>query len=244
MLKFIQMEFFKLKNSKMFLLTLLGSLAPTLLVYLGFVGRLDFGESINYALLSGQTHLYMLGVFGVFLTTVIVSYMFSREYSEHTLKSIFTAPVSRSKYLVGKSVSFLIWILILCSVCFITSTILCIVTGVDGLILNLFSKHFSEMLIGGCLLFLVMTPLMFIAMLMRSMVPAMIVAAILSFGNIIAYGHEEAIVYPWILPTMLSSGEITSLTSNLTIPYVVVLITFVVGLVLSYVYLTQKDVRL
>ena len=66
MLKFIEMEFFKLKNSKVFLLILLGSIAPAFLVHFGFSGRIDYGEKITFALLSGQTNLYMLAIFSLF----------------------------------------------------------------------------------------------------------------------------------------------------------------------------------
>ena len=52
MLKFIEMEFFKLKNSKVFLLILLGSIAPAFLVHFGFSGRIDYGEKITFALLK------------------------------------------------------------------------------------------------------------------------------------------------------------------------------------------------
>lgn len=100
------------------------------------------------------------------------------------------------------------------------------------------------MLFGGLLLFLVMTPVMFISMQMKNMVPAMITAAILTFGNIFAYGHEQTIYYPWILPSMISSGEIVQYTSNMAIVYAVIIITFIIGLGLSYFHLTQKDVKL
>ncbi len=244
MINFVLMEFLKLKNSKVFILSLLGSLAPALLVYLGLAGRLDYGEPINFALLSGQTNLYMLTMFGIFLTTIIVAYIFNRELNEHTLKSIIPIPISRSKYIIGKSITFLIWILILCSVCFFASVLLSYITGVEGMTMNLILKYYSELLFGCFLLFLVMTPLMFVSMLMKNMIPAMISAAILTFGNIFAYGHEQAIYYPWILPSVISSGEIVNYTSNMTIAYAVVLITFIIGLGASYIHLTKKDIKL
>lgn len=244
MLKFIEMEFFKLKNSKVFLLILLGSIAPAFLVHFGFSGRIDYGEKITFALLSGQTNLYMLAIFGLFLTTIVVSYMFSREFNEHTLKSILPTPISRSKYLIGKSAAFLIWILILCSVCFFSPVIFSYITGVEGISANLILKYYGEMLIGGVLLFMVMTPIMFISMLMKSMVPAMICAATLSLGNLFAYGHDPAVFYPWILPAIVSSGEIVEYTSNISMVYGLIAITFIAGLGLTYYHLTQKDIRL
>ena len=244
MINFVLMEFFKLKNSKVFILSLLGSLAPVLLVYLVFPGRFDYGEPINFAFLSGQTNLYMLSIFGIFLTTIVVAYLFSREFNEHTLKSIIPTPISRSKYLIGKSIAFLIWILILCSVCFFASVLLAYVTGIEGITINLILKYYGEILLGGFLLFLVMTPLMFISMLMKNMVPAMITGAILTFGNLFAYGHNEGIYYPWILPRIISAGEIAQYTSNTTIIYTIILITFIIGLGISYFYLNKKDIKL
>lgn len=239
MINFVKIEFFKLKNSKVFLLSLLGSLAPAILVFLGLSGRFE-----DFALLSSYTNLYMLCFFGIFLTTIVVAYLYSRELNEHTLKSILPTPISRSKYLIGKSIVFLIWILILCSICFFASVLLAYITGVNGMTFNLVLKQYIQMIFGGSLLFIVMSPIMFISMLMKNMVPAMITAAVLSFGNIVAYGQSQAIYYPWILPTIISSGEITQYTSNMTIVYSIILITFAIGSILSYLQLTQKDIQL
>ncbi|MDO5823787.1 ABC transporter permease [Methanobrevibacter sp.] len=244
MLNFVRMEFFKLKNSKIFLLSLLASITPALLVHLGLSGRLDYGEPITFALLSSQTNLYMLCIFGVLLITIAVAYLFSREFSEHTIKSVLPTPISRAKYLLGKSVAFLIWILILCTVCFIASLLLSYITGTVGISVDLILKYFSEMIFGGFLLFLVMSPLIFISMLMKNMVPAMIAAAILTFGNIIAYGHSQAIYWPWTLPAIASAGEIANYTTDPFIVFFIISATFIVGLSLSYLYLTKKDLRL
>lgn len=242
MLNFIKMEFLKLKHTKLFLLSLLCSFAPSLFVYLGIIGSGDTGITLKYFL--SQANLYLLCIFGVFIFTIFASYTFGREYNDHTLKSILPIPISRLKYLIGKSVFFLIWILILCAVSSLAAMIFSMVLGVSGFSFMIFLEWFIRALFGGCLLFLVLTPLIFLGIYVKNMVPAMIVAAILTFGNILVYGHKELVFYPWALPTVISSGEIFQYTSQLYIPSIVLLITFVIGVVLSYWAFVKKDVAL
>ena len=122
MLTFIRMEFLKIKRSKLFYISLLSGIALPIFMFISafYIHALDSNRVLLFSSYLTNLNMYMNAVLAVFLFCIIVSYLFGREYAEHTLKSILTRPVSRKKYLCGKFLMFLIWILILATVSFIT----------------------------------------------------------------------------------------------------------------------------
>ena len=107
MFTFIEMEFLKLKRSKIFLLSLMGAILPPFLM---FIAVTSFDEGQTFEALFTNVNMYMSAMFAVMIFAIIISYLFGREYNEHTLKTMLTIPVSRSKFLLSKYVMFLIWI--------------------------------------------------------------------------------------------------------------------------------------
>ncbi|MDY3096669.1 MAG: bacitracin ABC transporter permease, partial [Methanobrevibacter sp.] len=100
------------------------------------------------------------------------------------------------------------------------------------------------MLFGGFLLTLVMTPFIFLSMIMRNIVPSMIVGSILVLVNIFSYGCPWGPYFPWMACYIISSNTITDYSCTLLTPIATVLITFIIGTVISYGYFKIKDVSL
>ena len=91
MMTFIQSELIKLKHSKIFLLTVLGALTFPFLLYLSLIsGTADGFESMLRA-----CNQFTGSMFNIVLFAIVVSYIFGREYTEHTLKTMMTIPISR-----------------------------------------------------------------------------------------------------------------------------------------------------
>ena len=109
MLTFIEMEFLKLKRSNIFLLSIMGAILPPLLM---FIATFAFDETQTFEMLFSSVNMYMSALFAILLFAIMISYLFGREYNEHTLKTMLTIPVSRGKFLMSKYVMFLAWILI------------------------------------------------------------------------------------------------------------------------------------
>ena len=129
MLTFIEMEFLKLKRSNIFILSLIGAVLPPLLM---FIAVSAFGEGNTFELLFTNVNMYMSSLFAVLLFAIIISYLFGREYNEHTLKSMLTIPISRGKFILSKYIMFLVWILILTVVTTISTAIFGFVAGLEG----------------------------------------------------------------------------------------------------------------
>ena len=235
------MEFLKLKRSNIFLLSMFGAILPPLLM---FIAVFTFDESHTFDLLFANVNMYMSALFAVMLFAIMISYLFGREYNEHTLKTMLTIPVSRGKFLLSKYVMFLVWILILTVVTILSTLIFGFIAGLDGFSIILFIDSFAQLLLANVLLFLAFSPFVFISLLITNMVPAMVGGAGLALVNMLIYGQTWAPYVPWVCPYLIASGEIAQYNTSITVSYGIILATFAIGLVISYIYFTRTDVSL
>ena len=241
MLTFIKMEFLKLKRSNIFLLSLMGAVLPPLLM---FIAVFAFDEGTTFDMLFTNVNMYMSALFAVMLFAIMISYLFGREYNEHTLKTMLTIPISRGKFLASKYVMFLVWILILTAVTSLSSLVFGFIAGLEGFTLKLFIDSFAQLLFANVLLFLTFSPFVFISLFITNMVPAMVGGAGLTLVNMLIYGQTWAPYVPWVCPYLIASGEIAEYSTSITVSYGVILATFVIGLIISYIYFTRTDVSL
>lgn len=241
MLTFIQMEFLKLKRSKIFLLSVLMAALPALLMY---IATFAFDEVQAFDALFTNVNMYMSVLFAVLLFAIIMAYLFGREYNEHTLKMMLTIPISRGKFLLSKYLMFLIWVLILTVVTSLSTMIFGFAAGLTGFTISLLINSFAQLLFANLLLFLTFSPFVFISLFVTNMVPAMVGGASLTLVNMLVYGQNWAPYVPWVCPYLISSGEIADYGINMLLPYGLVFATFIVGIVISYLYFTKKDVPL
>lgn len=241
MLTFIQMEFLKLKKSNIFLLSLIGAILPPLLMFIAVVA---FDEGHTFKALFTNVNMYMSSLFAVLLFAIIISYLFGREYNEHTLKTMLTIPISRGKFLASKYLMFLVWIVILTVVTSISTLVFGFAAGLEGFSLKLFIDSFAQLLFANVLLFLTFSPFVFVSLFITNMVPAMVGGATLTLVNLMIHGQNWAPLVPWICPYLIASGEIAEYATSITVSYGVILATFAIGLIISYVYFTKTDVSL
>ena len=241
MITFIEMEFLKLKRSNIFLLSIIGAILPPLLM---FIAVSAFGEGNTFQMLFDNVNMYMSALFAVLLFAIIISYLFGREYNEHTIKSMLTLPISRGKFIIAKYVMFLVWIVLLTVVTSISATVFGFVAGLDGFTIKMLIESFAQLLLANVLLFLTFSPFVFLSLLITNMVPAMVGGAALALVNLMIYGQSWAPFVPWVCPYLIASGEIAEYGVNIDIPYGIILATFAVGMTISYIYFTRTDVSL
>lgn len=241
MLTFIEMEFLKLKRSKIFLLSLMGAVLPPLLM---FIAVTSFGEGNTFEMLFSNVNMYMSAMFAILIFAIIISYLFGREYNEHTLKTMLTIPVSRGKFLMSKYIMFLVWIVILTVVTSISTLAFGFIAGLEGFTLKRFLESFAQLLFANVLLFLTFSPFVFVSLFITNMVPAMVGGAGLALVNLMVYGQNWAPYVPWVCPYLIASGEIAQYSTSVMVSYGIILITFIIGLIMSYIYFTKTDVSL
>ena len=241
MLTFIEMEFLKLKRSNIFLLSIMGAVLPPVLL---FIATFAFDETQTFEMLFSTVNMYMSALFAILLFAIMISYLFGREYNEHTLKTMLTIPISRGKFLISKYIMFFVWILILTAITSLSTLMFGFIAGLDGFSLKIFADGFVQLLYGNVLLFLTFSPFVFLSLFITNMVPAMVGGAGLTLVNLLIHGQDWAPFVPWICPYLIASGEIAEYSASITISYGIILATFVVGLVISYIYFTMTDVDL
>ena len=241
MLTFIEMEFLKLKRSKIFLLSLMGAILPPLLM---FIAVTSFDEGQTFEMLFTNVNMYMSAMFAILLFAIIISYLFGREYNEHTIKTMLTIPISRKKFLLSKYVMFFVWIVILTAVTSISTLLFGFAAGLEGFSIKLFIESFAQLLYANVLLFLTFSPFVFVSLLITNMVPAMVGGAGLSLVSLMLYGQNWAPYVPWTCPYLLASGEIAEYGVSIMLPYGIILATFLFGLAISYSYFIRADISL
>jgi ABC-2 type transport system permease protein/bacitracin transport system permease protein len=241
MLTFIEMEFLKLKRSNIFLLSIMGAILPPLLM---FIATFAFDETQTFEMLFSSVNMYMSALFAILLFAIMISYLFGREYNEHTLKTMLTIPISRGKFLLTKYLMFLVWILILTVVTSLSTLMFGFIAGLDGFSLKVLVDGFVQLLYGNVLLFLTFSPFVFLSLLITNMVPAMVGGAALTLVNMLIYGQNWAPYVPWVCPYLIASGEIADYSASISVSYGLILLTFVIGLIISYLYFTKTDVNL
>ncbi len=246
MLNFIQTEFLKLKNSKLFIISLLTGFLPPFLMYLGALEMKaeDPTFVLEFAKMFTETNVYMTGLFAVFILCIMISYLIGREYTEHTLKLVLTSPISHFKYLLGKYIVFIIWTLTLFGVTFIGALLFGFVAEGNGLTFNMALYYLSEMIVGGFLLSLAMTPFIFLSMIMKNIVPSMITGAVLVLINLLSYSCAWGPYFPWMASYIISSNTMAEYSCGLFLPLTTIGVTFLLGLIISYIYFKVKDVSL
>lgn len=246
MFNFIEVEFLKLKHSKIFLLTLLGAIAVPSMMFLGLLYRkANYPEDI----ITLQSFLYeinflFLGLFVVMLFCLIIGYLITREYNEHTLKSILTFSISRTKYLVGKYLMSFIWILIVTLVAFLASIVFALIGGVSEVSLNIIMKMFYQYMLGSAILFLSMSPFVFISLIFKNVVPTVIGGSFIFISNSLLFEQDFAPLSPWLSPYLLVSGKISEYSYGTTLPILIIIATLIIGFLLSWIYFNKKDIPL
>lgn len=245
MFNFIQAEFLKLKRSRIFTLSILGAMAPSLLMFLALLvynsqnsSSLPADEFLNFI------PFYYLLLIGVMLFSLIIAHLFTREYKEHTLKSILTSPISKTHYVMGKFVMFIIWALILAVVAFVSAIVLGSLGGMEGLTLDMAIDTLTQLLVGSILLAIAMTPFAFISLLFKNTIPVVIAGVVVSLSNSIVYGQEQSPLSPWCSPLLYSANELTNYSYGVQTPLLIIGITCLIGILLAIIYFNKTDVTL
>ena len=234
MMTFIQSELIKLKHSKIFLLTVLGALTFPFLLYLSLIsGTADGFESMLRA-----CNQFTGSMFNIVLFAIVVSYIFGREYTEHTLKTMMTIPISRGKFILGKYLMFLI----LVAITFLSTCIFGYLGGVNHITLTGAIGCCKEIFITNILLFLSFTPFVFLSLIVPNMVAAMVTGAAFSIGNLMISSTKYAPYFPWSSSYLIGANEIANYSCSTATSLAIILAASAAGAIISYIYFTKKDV--
>jgi len=239
-------EILKIRRSKMFLASILFFILvssmmsfvmfvqkyPEISAKVGLIG--DKASLLRFGEPNWQNYFRLLiqGIAGVGLvgTGFVTSWIFGREFSDHTVKDILAIPIPRVYIVLSKIIITVIWSLILCFFYFISGLAFGFLIGLPGFSAGIVSDSAGIYWVTSFLLILLCTPVAFLASYTRGFIfpiGFVIVTMILAnFSGLVGLGPY----FPWAIPGLYgvpSGSENMQLTAA---SYYILLVTSLTGL--------------
>lgn len=213
MLDILYSECLKLKRSKITTIGLLGTLIVPLLVLCNNVqSSLRYPDRpLSLFGLYDNAILFLMLLFAPLVMSVIASYLISREYSEKTLKTMFTVPISRTKFLYGKFLILFVAVLLFMFLSWLHILVLATLCSLflDVAQITAISAAFFliKMLFGGILLYMTITPILYVSIRSKGSIAPFVVAAAICLLNVVLSNSSIAGFFPWTASYQLTSGH-------------------------------------
>ncbi|MBU3098950.1 MULTISPECIES: ABC transporter permease [Clostridium] len=234
-------EFLKLRKCKVLWCMPLCAFLPDLLIFSVFALNKKFPIVVweNF-FTDAEMMINMLIAIGLF--SLLAGFIFSREYQENTINSMFTYPIGRIQFFIGK----LIVILILISITIVSSFILLVLLGLtikhEPLTLNIL-LYYTKVYVFMILMHFALIPIVaFLSIYNKSIVPPIILGVSAITLNLIVMNTGFNTIFPWSIPTILSPHQNGTIYTNYTLGIIVLCATFIIGTILS-IKSIKKDVQ-
>lgn len=249
MLNLIRCELLKLKHSKMVLLSMAGVMAtPFMMLVEALQQHIEHPKQIiSLADVYSNSLLYVMLLVNLMIYVAITAYLFSREYSENTLKTILPIPVSRSAFIAGKFIVLFLWILML--TIFTWAGIL-ILFGIYHAAIGLSEFYLSTAMIwlikyiaGNTLVFISISPFAFIAEKTRGLVAPMIVSAVIVLANAALTNQKMGALCPWTATYLFMEGRIQNTGYPVLLAAGIIGVTSLAGFLAALYYFKWEDLK-
>lgn len=248
MAEIVYCEFLKLKRTRICLIAFWGTLVTPLLVFLLTLRhQLTDSESfVSLFNLYDDAFVFLLLLFAPLTFSIVAAYLFSREYTEKTLKTLFVVPISKKKFLVGKFITLLLCILLLMIFTWAELLILAIVWdilfGIQGLTWMGVLYFLIKMLYGGLLLYAVITPVAYSAVYSRGFFVPIFIAAVIALSNVILSGSPVAAFFPWTAAYLLVTNRMESAQGSPQTAFLIIGIVCFLSILGSIKQFEKRDV--
>lgn len=247
----IRVEFLKARRSQVPLFTALGfSLVPFaggffMIIYKDpdlarRMGLISAKAQLAAGSADWPTYLSLIAqavaVGGLMLFALIASWVFGREYIDHTLKDLLALPTSRSTIVFAKFVIVAGW-----------SAALTVLVGVVGLVVGaavnlppestpVLLEHVLTIILTACLTVALMTPVAFFASAGRGYLApmgfAMLTLFLAQIVGVAGYGEY----FPWAVPALFSGGKSLGAAS-----FVIVALLCLAGMAITLIWWERAD---
>ena len=239
MLNLISCELLKLKRSKMVLISVAGVLSTPLLMLIEALQTHFDKPEIIFTLsdIYSDSVLYIMLLVNIMIYVAIAAYLFSREYTESTLKTILPIPISRTKLLIGKFCTLLLWIVMLTLVTWAGIFIVCglydAVFTLEGYSLLVAIVWLPKFLFGSILMFLTVSPF----------VSPMIGSAVIVMGSAALSNQEWGALYPWTATYFLVQGKLQSTGYPTLLSVSIIILVSAVGFLMTFHHFKKEDLK-
>lgn len=182
----------------------------------------------------------MLMAIGLF--SLLAGYIFSREYQENTINTMFTYPISRIRFFISKLIVMLILISITLAGSFILLVFLGLTINHETLTLGILLYYIKTYIFMIAMHFALIPIVAFLCIYNKSIIPPIILAVSAITLNLIIMNTPFNTLFPWSIPTILSPHQNGRTYTNYTLGIIVLCTTFIIGVILS-IKSIKKDVH-
>lgn len=249
MVNLIYCELLKLKRSKILFISFLGAMATPFMMFIEAL-QTHFehpDEVIKLVDLYDSSLVYVMLLMNMMVYVIISAYLFSREYTEKTLKMILPVPISKTKFISSKFIILFLWIMVLTITTWagilLSAALYHGIFGMAEFVLEVALEWLGIMLVSGVLMFLTISPFSFLTVKAKNLVTPMIAAAAIVMGSAALSNQELGALYPWTATYFLVKGNlaITGYSSSLAIA--IIALVSILGFVATFVYFKKEDIK-
>ncbi len=180
------------------------------------------------------------GIAGLILFSIIVAWVFGREFADHTVKDLLALPTSRGTIVAAKFLLVFLWTMTNTLLIFAAGYGVGLLVDIPGLTSELAMASFWSSTQIGFLTTLLMPIVALIASAGRGYLPplgwAFLTMALAQIAAVMGWGDW----FPWAVPALLSefSGPVEPLGLH---SYLVVALVFGVGMVSTFLWWQRAD---
>jgi len=216
---------------------------PIILTFVVFlVKKEDFikNNSFTWDNFNRQLSLFFIFFVGPIITSFIAVFSVYYEYQQLTIKNVLTSPHGRIQVILTKIIYVSVFVLLQYVLVAIINILCAALLGFD--VTTAKAAEFTRQLILSGLSTAMLVPLMiFITLLFKSFVPAMVITVSGTLSNILLLNWEKSYVSPWSIPADIAFIITKQAEMDLMYPVVSACIYFVVFMAATLVYFKQAD---
>jgi ABC-2 type transport system permease protein len=247
----IWVETLKFRRSKMPLLTMLGFLMVPFMGGFFMIILKDPEFARRVGLISAKAQLMAgaadwpsflnllaqaVAIGGIILFGFIGSWVFGREYSDHTIKDLLALPTSRSTIVLAKFVVVMGWSAVVTAVITLIGFGVGTAVGLPQVSSGILQQGAVTILVSAVLTITLVTPIAFFASAGHGyLLPLGAMILVIFLAQIVAFiGYGE--YFPWSIPALYAQGSPIGPAS-----YLIVILTGIAGIVGTFLWWELAD---
>ncbi|PIV56298.1 bacitracin ABC transporter permease [Candidatus Desantisbacteria bacterium CG_4_10_14_0_8_um_filter_48_22] len=174
---------------------------------------------------------------GILWFAFVTSWVFGREYTDHTVKDLLALPVSRITIVLSKFIILVVWCLLLSALIIISGLITGFAISLPNFSLNLLYSGLGKIMVSAVLAIILITPVAFLASVGKGyLLPLGFTASVfivIQVTNMLGW----AAFFPWAIPVLY----ITPSEHLGAVSYIILLLTGIAGTILTLAWWQYAD---
>lgn len=243
MLNVIYTDLLKLKRAKILWMLLLLVLLLNSVEFVDLYNITNRGVIVEWNRSVENIAFFVNIMLAVPIVSIIVGFIFSREYSENTINTLFTYPISRTKFIISKLVIIYILILMTFISCYIFSIIVGIIFPHELFTLGIFIKYLKVYLLMSVMHFALVPPVALVAVFSKNIVPPICFGVGVTFVSMFISQTKYGQVFPWSVPAVVTQDVSWARCLSCNNALVSLSLTFVISMTALLICVKRADIH-